>query len=86
MSSGKVGTLALYVVLALIAVTQAGTAMATLAVWILLAIAVTHVVEMVILFRLCKESTGSLAGNLFNVFLFGYFHMQDMKASARKSK
>jgi len=30
----------------------------------------------------CGRAPGSLPGNLFQVFLFGYFHMVEMKAQA----
>ena len=82
MSSGKIGCLVLYVVLAMLAITQAGTSVATLAVWALLIVAVVHGIEMIVLFRLCQSAPGSLPGNLLQVFLFGYFHMVDMKAQS----
>ena len=80
MSAGKIGCLILYAVLILVAFTQAGTTLGSGAAWILLALAVSHVLEMVLYFRLCQQASGSLAGNLFNVFVFGYFHMVEMKA------
>lgn len=80
MSAGKIGCLVLYAVLILVALTQAGTTMGSGAAWILLALAVSHVLEMVLYFRLCQQASGSLAGNLFSVFVFGYFHMVEMKA------
>lgn len=82
MSAGKIGCLVVYVALAMVAITQQGSSMATLAVWALLILAVAHTIEMVILFRLCQRAPGSVPGNLFQVFLFGYFHMVEMKAQA----
>ena len=81
MSPGKIGALVLYAVLAILALTQAGTTTGTVVNWIIIVLVVTHAVEMVVLFRLCRDAPGSLAGNLFNVFVFGYFHMVEMKAS-----
>ena len=80
MSAGKIGSLVLYVVLAMVAITQAGSSVATLAVWALLVLAVVHSIEMMIFFGLCQKAPGSTAGNLLQVFLFGYFHMIEMKA------
>ena len=82
MSAEKIGCLVLYLVLAMLAVTQQGSSVATLAVWALLILAVTHTIEMVIFYRLCQRAPGSLLGNLLQVFLFGYFHTVDMKAQA----
>lgn len=79
MSAGKIGCLVLYAVLAMLAITQAGTSVATLAVWVLLVLAVAHAIEMLVLFRLCQSARGTLPGNLLQVFLFGYFHMVEMK-------
>jgi len=82
MSAGKIGSLVLYVALAMVAITQAGTSAATLAVWVLLVLAVVHAIEMLIFFRLCQRAPGSLPGNLLQVFLFGYFHTVEMKAQS----
>jgi uncharacterized protein YhhL (DUF1145 family) len=84
MSTGKIGCLVLYAVLAVVALTQAGTTAATAAVWILGILAVVHAAEVVMLYPLCKQAGGSLAGNLFQVFVFGYYHMIEMKAAAGK--
>jgi hypothetical protein len=39
---------------------------------------------MVMLYPLCRQASGSLAGNLFQVFVFGYYHMIEMKAEVGK--
>jgi uncharacterized protein YhhL (DUF1145 family) len=85
MSAGKIGCLVLYAVLVLVAVSQAGTPMGTGAAGILLALAVSHLIEMVLYYRLCQQASGSLAANLLNVFVFGYFHMIEMKAQQRNT-
>lgn len=69
--------------LAAVLVGRAGTAAATVAGWTLLVLAVTHAVEMALYFRLCQQAGGSLAGHLLQVFVFGYFHRIEMKASVR---
>jgi uncharacterized protein YhhL (DUF1145 family) len=84
MSPGKVGCLVLYGVLAAVAVTQAGTTAASVALWILGILAVVHAAEMVVLYPLCRQAGGSLAGNLLQVFVFGYYHMIEMKAAVGK--
>ena len=83
MSAGKIGCLVLYAVLAAVAVTQAGSAAATVAVWSLAAFAVAHLVELALYFKLCRQAGGSLPGHLLQVFLFGYLHMVEMKAAVQ---
>jgi hypothetical protein len=83
MSAGKIGCLVLYAVLAAVAVTQAGTMAAEVALWILAAIAVAHLVELGVYFRLCRQAGGSLAGHLLQLFIFGYYHMIEMKAAVQ---
>jgi uncharacterized protein YhhL (DUF1145 family) len=81
MSSGKIGALVVYAVLAIIAVTQAGTTAGTVVNWMIVVLVATHLVEMIFLFGLCRKAPGSLAGNLLQVFVFGYFHTVEMKAA-----
>lgn len=83
MSAGKIGSLVLYAVLAVVAITQAGTTAGSVANWIIVVLVAAHVLEMIILFGLCRKAPGSLGGNLLQVFLFGYFHMVEMKASVQ---
>ena len=80
MSSGKIGALVLYVILAALAITQAGTQIGTVVNWIIVGLVAVHALEVVVFFKLCREAPGSLVGNLINVFVFGYFHTQEMKA------
>lgn len=81
MSAGKIGSLVLYLVLVVLVITQAGTLVATLATWSIFVLVVVHAVEMAMYYRLCQQAQGSTAGNLLQVFLFGYFHMIEMKAA-----
>ncbi len=80
MSPGKIGCLVLYAVLAAVALTEAGNIAGTIAGWALVVLAVVHLAEMVIFFRLCQQASGSLPGNLLQMFVFGYYHMIEMKA------
>ncbi|MCP5123166.1 MAG: hypothetical protein H6984_11955 [Pseudomonadales bacterium] len=83
MSAGKIGCLIVYAVLAGLVITQAGTTVAIIAGWVLVALAVAHCAEMVLYFRLCQQAPGSVVGNLLQVFVFGYYHMIEMKAAAQ---
>lgn len=85
MSAGKIVVLLLYGVLLAVLVTQAGTTAATVAGWMLLVLVATHLAEMVLYFRQCQQAAGSLAGNLFQVFLFGILHSIDMKNASSAS-
>ena len=82
MSKGKIAALFCYVLLAVLAITQAGTAVGTMVNWIIVALVVVHALEVVIFFKLCKNAGGSLLGHLFNVFMFGYLHTAELKARA----
>ena len=81
MSAAKIVLLVVYAVLAVLALTQAGTAAGSWALRIILILAVAHAVEVVVFFRACQRAGGSLVGHLFNVFLFGVFHMKEIKAA-----
>ncbi|MEH6567917.1 MAG: hypothetical protein V7709_02500 [Halioglobus sp.] len=80
MSRGKAGALVFYALLAILAITQAGTTVGTIVNGIIVALVVVHALEVIIFFKLCKEAGGSLLGHLFNVFVFGYFHTAELKA------
>ena len=80
MSAGKIACLVVYAALIAVAVSQAGSGLGTVALGILLALAISHLIEMGLYYKLCQRAGGSLAGNMLNVFLFGYFHMVEMKA------
>ena len=83
MSTGKIGSLVLYAILALLAFTQAGSQIGTISIRIIQALVVVHALEVVIFFKLCRDAGGSLPGHLLNIFVFGYFHMKELKAAAR---
>ena len=86
MSAGKIGCLVLYAVLAAVALTEAGNTAGTIAGWALLVLAVVHVVEVVLFFRLCQQASGSLPGNVLQMFIFGYYHMIEMKADVANNR
>lgn len=83
MSAGKIGCLVIYAVLAGLVITQAGTTAATVAGWALVVLAAVHTLEVALFFRLCKEAGGSLAANMLQLFVFGYYHMIEMKAAVQ---
>ncbi|MFT4825325.1 MAG: hypothetical protein ACJASY_002399 [Halioglobus sp.] len=82
MSRGKIGALVFYAILAVLAITQAGTQIGTVVNWIIVALVAVHAVEVVVFYKLCRDSQGSLFRHLINVFIFGYFHTQELKANA----
>lgn len=82
MSTGKIGALVLYAILAVLAIMQAGTQTGTVVNWIIVALVAVHALEVVIFYKLCRDSEGSLFGHLMNVFIFGYFHTKELKANA----
>ena len=79
MSSGKKGALVLYAILAILAITQAGTQIGAVVNWVIIGLVAIHALEVVIYFNLCRKAGGSLVGHLLNVFVFGYFHTQEIK-------
>ncbi|NND67514.1 MAG: hypothetical protein HKN19_08005 [Halioglobus sp.] len=80
MSPVKLATLAFYAVLALLAITLDGT-VATWSLRLLLILAVAHAIEVLVFFKVCRDAPGSLPGHLLSVFLFGIFHVKELKAA-----
>lgn len=80
MSAGKIVLLVIYALLALLALTQGETSVGAWSLRVLVLLAVVHLVETVVFFRLCKAAGGSLAGHLGSVFLFGVLHVKELKA------
>ena len=81
MSGTKIGILIGYVVLIALAVAGSGTA-ASVALWLLVLLAVAHVVEMAVFYGRCKAAGGSMVGHMLQVFLFGVFHVKELKSGA----
>ena len=81
MPAVKIAILVIYVLLAALGLTQGDTAVGVWSLRLLVILAVVHAIETVFFFRLCKSAGGSLAGHLLSVFLFGVFHVQEIKAA-----
>jgi uncharacterized protein YhhL (DUF1145 family) len=81
MSAAKTVLLVTYAILAVLALTQAGSTVGAWSVRILLILAVVHAVEVIVFFKTCQRAGGSLVGHLFNVFLFGVLHVKEIKAA-----
>lgn len=79
MSRGKIGCLVLYAVLAVLAVTQAGSQVGQIASWLIVVLVLAHLAEVLVFFKTAKEAGGSLAAHLVNIFIFGFFHVQEIK-------
>lgn len=71
----------LYLFLAYVGITRPMTLEANLSLGVLAVLAVVHLVECAIFRDMIRRAPGGAAWNAFNVFLFGVFHMQVMKAS-----
>ncbi len=81
MSGTKIGILVGYAVLIALVVLGSGIA-ANIALSLLVLLAVAHVVEMAVFYGRCKAAGGSMAGHMFQVFLFGVFHVRELKSGA----
>ena len=81
MSPAKIVLLVIYAILAFLALTQGETAAGTWSVYLLVILAVTHLIETIVFFKLCKAAGGSLAGHLVSVFVFGVLHANELKAA-----
>jgi uncharacterized protein YhhL (DUF1145 family) len=81
MSAAKIVLLVTYAILAVLALTQAGSPAGAWSARILLILAVMHTVEVILFFKTCQRAGGSLVGHLFNVFVFGVFHVKEIKAA-----
>lgn len=77
MSITKIATLGVWVVLLVLALGFTGTAR-QVGLYGLPLTAAAHCLEMLIFARVIRGGTGSLAGNLFQVLLFGLFHIWEL--------
>jgi len=80
MSAAKISILVGYIVLAALAFTMPGSNAGQIAKWLIVGLVLVHAIEVVVFFGLCKKAGGSLPLHLFNVFLFGVFHVKEIKA------
>lgn len=85
MSAAKIGFLAILAVLAGLALTQGDTTAGIWSLRLLGILAVAHLIEMVVFYKLCKSAGGSLGGHLLSVFLFGVLHANELKAAQGKN-
>jgi uncharacterized protein YhhL (DUF1145 family) len=81
MSPVKIVTLLTYSLLAVLAYTEAGSAVGVWSLRILLILAAVHLVEVVVFFKVCRSAGGSLPLHVLNVFLFGFFHVQEIRSA-----
>ena len=85
MSAAKIVLLVVYVLLAGLALTQGDTTAGIWSLRLLGILAVAHLIETAVFFKLCQSAGGSLPGHLLNVFLFGIFHVNEIKAAQGKT-
>ncbi len=81
MSTAKKVMIAVYVVLGLLAVTQSDIALGQWSLRILLVLAVVHLVEVAVFYRVCRQAGGSMPRHVVNLFFFGILHVQEVKAA-----
>ena len=79
MPAAKIVTLVIYVILAGLALTQGDSTLGAWSLRLLVILAIAHSIEVLVFFKLCKEAPGSLPGHLLSVFLFGIFHVKEIK-------
>ena len=80
MSTNKKVALAIYAVLAVLAVTMGDSGVGVWSLRLLGILALAHAIELVVFFNFCRKAGGSLAWHLLNVFLFGVLHVGEVKA------
>lgn len=85
MSAAKIGSLVVYAVLAILALTQGDTTVGIWSLRLLGILAIAHIIETAVFFKLCQSAGGSLPGHLLNVFLFGVIHVNEIKAAQGKT-
>ena len=81
MSVAKIVMLVVYILLAGLALTQGDTLAGEWSLRLLVILAIAHVIETVVYFKLCKAAGGSLIGHLLSVFFFGVLHVKELKAA-----
>jgi len=85
MSTAKIVLLVVYAVLAGLALTQGDSAAGIWSLRLLGILALAHIIEVAVYFKLCKAAGGSLGGHVVSVFLFGVLHVNELKAAQGKS-
>ena len=80
MSVSKIVILVAYAVLIAIAVVAPDSSAGAYSLGLLLVLAAVHLVEVAVFYKRCREAGGSMAGHMLNVFLFGVFHIKELKS------
>lgn len=84
MSPTKIIALVIYVILAALAFTQPESALGIWSLRILVLLAVAHLIEVLVFYKVYKEAPGSLLGHAVSVFLFGIVHVNEVKGAQAK--
>jgi len=85
MSSVKKGMLVFYAILAVLAVTQSDLAVGQWSLYLLGILALAHLVEVGVFFKLCRDAGGSLPGHILQVFLFGIVHARELQQAGNSA-
>lgn len=80
MSVSKIAILVVYAVLIGLAVVAPESSAGAYSLGLLLVLAAVHAVEVIVFYKRCKAAGGSMAAHVLNVFLFGVFHIKELKA------
>lgn len=83
MKSIKIGSLVVYVILIYVAINFPLTVVSQFSIGTLVLLAALHTMECYIYRKLAQQAPGGVGWNLLNLFLFGLFHMMDMKDEIR---
>ena len=79
----KISTLVLYVILTYVAISFPLTVWSQFSIGLLVLLCALHLLECYQYRGLIQQAPGGVSWNLLNVFLFGLFHMMDMKDAIR---
>ncbi len=82
MSVPKISLLVFYAVLGLLATTMQDSNIGQISYWILVGLAIIHLIEVAVYYKLCAAAGGSLGRHLANVFLFGALHVKEIKTAS----
>lgn len=80
MSASKIVILVAYALLITLAVVAPDSSLGAYSLGLLIVLAAVHAVEVVVFYKRCREAGGSMAGHMLHVFLFGVFHIKELKA------
>lgn len=79
MTKQKMGGLALYALMLVMLIMNPGSTLASVILWIFLALAVIHSIEFIMVFGVLRKAGGSMFNHFVQTFLFGFMHWKPIK-------